>query len=90
MFKRCSIGTKAPNVCQESIPHTIASPAPAWTTETKWDDPYFHVDYIKLWPYHLNVTAEIETNQTRQPISNILLFNFGEPKQWIVASVSSS
>ncbi len=40
-------------------------------------------------PYHLNVAAEIETHQTRQSFSNLLLFNFGEPVR-IVASVSSS
>ncbi len=35
MFKRCSIGTKGPKVCQENIPHTI-TPA-AWTVETRLD-----------------------------------------------------
>ncbi len=33
MFKRCSIGTKRPKVCQENIPHTITPPA-VWTAET--------------------------------------------------------
>ncbi len=36
-------------------------------------DPCFHVRYAKFWPYHLNVTAEIETHQTRQRFSNLLL-----------------
>ncbi len=40
-------------------------------------------------PYHLNVAAEIETHQTRQSFSNLLLFNFGEPVR-IVASISCS
>ncbi len=35
---------------------------------------------------NLNVTAEIETHQTRQRFSNLLLSNFGDPVQ-IVASV---
>ncbi len=52
-------------------------------------DPCFHVLYAKFWPYHLNVAAEIETRQTRQCFSNLLLSNFGEPV-WIVASVSCS
>ncbi len=50
-------------------------------------DPCFHVLYAKFWPYHLNVAAEIETHQTRQHFSNLLLSNFGEPV-WIVATVS--
>ncbi len=49
----------------------------------------FHVLYATFWLYHLNVTAEIETHQTRQRFSNLLLPNFGEP-MWIVASVSCS
>ncbi len=52
-------------------------------------DPCFNVLYAKFWPYHLNVAAEIETHQTRQRFSNLLLSNFGEPV-WIVASVSCS
>ncbi len=52
-------------------------------------DPYFHVLYTKFWPYHLNVAAEIETHQTRQRFSNLLLSNFGELVR-IVASVSCS
>ncbi len=35
-FKRCSIGTKGPKVCQENIPHTITPPR-AWTVETRQD-----------------------------------------------------
>ncbi len=38
---------------------------------------------------HLNVAAEIETHQTKQHFSNLLLSNFGEPV-WIVSSVSCS
>ncbi len=51
--------------------------------------PCFHVLYAKFWPYHPNVAAEIETHQTRQRFSNLLLSNFGEPV-WILASVSCS
>ncbi len=37
-FKRCSIGTKGPKVCQENIPHTITPPAAlARTIETRQD-----------------------------------------------------
>ncbi len=36
-FKRCSIGTKRPKVCQENIPYTITPPPPAWTIETRQD-----------------------------------------------------
>ncbi len=46
-------------------------------------------DGLNLNSYHLNVTAEIETHQTRQCFSNLLLSNFGEPVR-IVASVSCS
>ncbi len=52
-------------------------------------DPCICVLYAKFWPYHLNVAAEIETHQTRQRFSNLLLSNFGEPVR-IVASVSCS
>ncbi len=45
--------------------------------------------YAKFWPYHLNVAAEIETHQTRQRFSNLLLSDFGEPLR-IVAAVSCS
>ncbi|KAL7866988.1 hypothetical protein AOLI_G00148020 [Acnodon oligacanthus] len=40
-------------------------------------DPCFHVVYAKFRPYHLNVAVEIETRQTRQNFSNLLLSNFG-------------
>jgi len=36
-------------------------------------DPCCHVVDTKFWPYHPNVTAEIETHQTRQCFSNLLL-----------------
>ncbi len=70
-------------MCQENINHTITPPPPAWTVETRQDDPCFHVPYAKFWPYHLNA-AEIETHQIRQRFSNLLLSNFGDPV-WIVA-----
>ncbi len=37
VFKRCSIGTKGPKVCQENILHTITPPPPAWTFGTRQD-----------------------------------------------------
>ncbi len=52
-------------------------------------DPCFHVLYTKFWPYNLNGAAEIETHQTRQCFSNLLLSNFSEPV-WIVASLYCS
>ncbi len=36
-FKRCSVGTKGPKVWQETIPHTITPPSPAWNVETRQD-----------------------------------------------------
>ncbi len=36
-FKRYTVGTKGPNVCQEKIPHTIIPTPPAWTVETRQD-----------------------------------------------------
>ncbi len=48
-------------------------------------DPCFHVLYAMFF----YVAAEIETHQTRQHFSNLLLSNFGEPV-WIVVSVSCS
>ncbi len=86
VFKQCSIGTKGRNVCQENIPHTITPPE---LLRQGRMDPCFYVLYAKFWPYHLNVTAEINTQQTRQRFSNLLLSNFGEPV-WIVAPVSCS
>ncbi len=38
----------------------------------------------KFWTYHLNVAAEIETHQTRQCFSNLLLSNFGEPVRIVI------
>ncbi len=46
--------------CQENIPNTIIPPSPAWAIQGRMDL-CFHVVYAKFWPYHLNVTAEIET-----------------------------
>ncbi len=88
-FKQCSIGTKGPKVCQENIPHTITPHQQPEPLRQGRMDPCFLVLYAKFWPYHLNVAAEIETHQTRQRCSNLLLFNLGEPV-WIVSSVSCS
>ncbi len=88
-FKRCSIGTKGPKVCQENILkplHHHHQPEPLRQGRM---DPCFHVLYAKFWPDHLNVAAEVETHQTRQRFSNLLLSNFGDPV-WIVPSVSCS
>ncbi len=79
VFKRCSIGTKGPKVYQENIPtplHHHHQPEPLRQGRM---DPCFYVLYAKFWPYHLNVAAEIETHQTRQRFSNLLLSNFGDP-----------
>lgn len=48
----------------------------------------FHV----VLPYHLNVTEEIEAHQTRQHLSNLLLYSFGDPLRsffFLVTSHSS-
>ncbi len=84
-FILCSIGTKGPKVCQENIPQPL-NHQPKLLRQGRMD-PCFHVIYAKFWPYHLNVAAEIETHQTRQLFSNLLLSNSDEPV-WIVASVS--
>ncbi len=87
-FKRCSIGTKGPKVCQENIPHTI-TPAPAWTVETRQDGSMLSCSLRQILTLHLNVAAEIKTHQTRQRFSNLLLSSFVDPV-WIVSSVSCS
>ncbi len=53
-------------------------------------DPCFHVLYDKFWPYHLNVTVEIETHQTRQRFSNLLCPILVSEPVWIVSSISCS
>ncbi len=66
VFKRCSIGTKRPKVCQKILPtplHHQHQPEPLRQGRM---DPCFYILYDKFWPYHLNVTAEIKTHQTRQ------------------------
>ncbi len=88
-FKRCLIGTKGPKVCQENIPHTITPQPAAWTIETRQDGSMLSCSLHQILTLHLNVAAEIETHQTRQHFSNLLLSNFGDPV-WIVASVSCS
>ncbi len=84
-FKLCSIGTK----CAKKIPptplHHHHQPEPLRQGRI---DPCFHVLYTKFWP-HLNVAAEIETHQTRQRFSNLILSNSVDPV-WIVSSVSCS
>ncbi len=89
-FKRCSIGTKGRKVCQENIPphHYNHHQQPEPLRQDRMD-PRFHILYVKFWPYHLNITAKIETHQTRQCFYNLLLSNFGDPV-WIVSSVCCS
>ncbi len=87
VFKRCSIGTKRPNVCQENIPHILHHHHQPELLRQGRMDPCFHVLHTKFCPYHLNVAAEIETRQTRQRFYNLLLSDSGDPL-WIVASVS--
>ncbi len=53
-------------------------------------DPCSHVLYAKFWPYPLNVAAEIETHQTRERFSNLLLSNFGELLVFYCFSPSAS
>ncbi len=36
--------------CAKKIPPHIITPPPAWTVETRQDDPCFHVLYTKFWP----------------------------------------
>ncbi len=86
-FKQCSIGTKGPKVCQENIPTPLHHHHQSEPLRQGRIDPCFHVLYAKFWHYHLNVAAEIETHQTRQRFSNLLLSNFGEPLQIVACSL---
>ncbi len=85
-FKQCSIG-KGSKVCQKISLTPLYHHHQLEPLRRGRMDPCFHVLYAKFWPCHLNVAAEIETLQTRQHFSNLLLSNLGEPV-WIVASVS--
>ncbi len=66
VFKRCSIGTKRPKVCQENIPHTITPPPPAWTVETRQDGSMLSCSLRQILTLPSNAATEIETHQTRQ------------------------
>ncbi len=67
-------------------PHTITAPPAAWTIimiQGRMDimpnsDPTIQMSQ-----------QNVETRHTRQPFSNLILFNFGEPV-WTVALVLSS
>ncbi len=65
-------------------PPTITPPAPAWTVETRQDDPCFHVLYTKFWPY-----IWMQQKSRLIMFSNLLLSSFGE-SVWIVSSVCCS
>ncbi len=89
VFKRYSIGTKEPKVCQENIP-----PPHHYTTSSlnHWDKAGWSMlscSLHQILTLHLNVAAEIETHQTRQRFYNLLLSGFGE-SVWIVSSVCCS
>ncbi len=87
VFIRCSIGTKGPKVCQENIPHTNT------TSLNRWDKAGWIHAFMFFTPNSVSTIwmsqAEVETHQTRQRISNLLLSNFSEPL-WIVSSVCYS
>jgi len=81
VFKQNLIGTRGTKYAKKTSPrwplhHQGQQPEPVIQGMM---DPCFHVVIAKFWPYHLNVSAEIETRQTRQCFSNLLLSNFGEP-----------
>ncbi len=86
VFKRCSIGTN----WYQNVP--IKYPPHHYTTTTslnRWDKAgWIHafMFFLQILTLHLNVAAEIETHQTRQRFSNLLLSNFCEPVQ-IVAKL---
>ncbi len=91
----CSIGLRSGD-CGGHLSKMQTSTPHHYTTTTSlnhWDKAgwihAFMFFYAKFWPYHLNIAAEIETHQTRQRFSNLLLSNFGDPV-WIVSSVSCS
>lgn len=67
-FKLSFIGSKSPSECKENIPHIITpKPPPFWTVDTRRGlAPYIRAVYAKLWPYPSNITAGIETDQTKQ------------------------
>ncbi len=86
-FKQCLIGTKGPKCVKKISPTPLHHHQPEPLRQGRMD-PCFHVLFAKFWLYHLNA-AEIETHQTRQRFSNLLLSNFGD-SVWIVSSVCCS
>ncbi len=84
-FKRCSIGTKGPKVCQENIPtplHHHQQPEPL---RQGMIDPCFHV-CIKFWPY---IWMSQQKSRLIRKGNVLLLSSFGE-SVWIVSSVCCS
>ncbi len=77
VFKRCSIGTKGPKVCQEILPHPITPP-------TSSPEPLDKAGWIHAFMFFMpNYDPTIwmsqqksRTHQTRQRFSNLLLFHF--------------
>ncbi len=81
VFKRCSIGTKGPKVCQESTPHTLHphnQPEPL----RQW----FSCSLLQI----LTLPSECRSrNPDSSCFSNLLLSSFGDPV-WSVSSVCCS
>ena len=82
MFKPWSAGTNGPKCAKKICPtpshhHTTTSSLNRWYKAGR-----IHAFMLSD---HLNAGTEIETHQTREHFSKLLLFNFGE-SVWIVAS----
>lgn len=66
-------------VCKRSPKNTHHQPEPIIEYRMDW---CFHAVYTKAWPHHLNVAADIDTHQARQPFSNLLVSNLESPHKW--------
>ncbi len=88
-FKRCSIGTKGPKVCQENILHTITPPTSAWTVETRQDGSLLLCSLSQILTLPSECRSRNRDSSDQETFSNLLLSNFGEPV-WIISSVSCS
>ncbi len=56
---------KGPKCAKKIFPTPLHHHQPEPLRQSRMD-PCFHDLYTKFWPYHLNVTVEIEIHQTRQ------------------------